>query len=351
MENLGENKLRTVLVVYNTDYDEELIAVSNADVSAVRESAQAVTKAIDDFGLDAELVGVDGMDLHKLLARLVRNPPDLVFNLCESLSGSTRNEPTMPAVLDTLSIPYTGADSLCLGISLYKEIGKELLQANGVRTPQHVLIRNKNELDSPLDVIFPAFAKLAHEDASIGIEATNVLSDIDDLRLRVSELLCRYQQPVVVERYIAGREVNVTLLERDHELQILPLHEIDFAAMPADRPHIVSYAAKWDENHIDYEGTKPVPMRNVDADLAARIGDVAASAFQALNLRDFGRVDLRIDSDGIPWVIDVNPNCDLSPDAGVARAANCAGISYVNLIGGICRVAWRRHGRTRAARH
>jgi D-alanine-D-alanine ligase len=149
---------------------------------------------------------------------------------------------------------------------------------------------------------------------------------------------------VIAERFIDGREVNVTVMETADGLTTLPLHEISFADMPDDRPRIVSYAAKWDESHVDYGGTKPVPMTDVSPQLARAIEDTATATFRALELRDFGRVDLRIDEHGQPWVIDVNPNCDLSPDAGVARAARHGGLSYPQLCGRVCESAWRRHG-------
>jgi D-alanine-D-alanine ligase len=154
-----------------------------------------------------------------------------------------------------------------------------------------------------------------------------------------------YRQPVLAEGFIEGRELNVTLLGNGDELRILPLHEIDFGAMPAERPRIVSYAAKWDENHVDYVGTKPVPLRDATPALVDAVERVARGAWSALGLRDYGRVDLRVDAAGQPWVIDVNPNPDISPDAGVARSARVAGMTYVDLIDAVARTAWRRHTR------
>jgi D-alanine-D-alanine ligase len=144
---------------------------------------------------------------------------------------------------------------------------------------------------------------------------------------------------VIAERYIEGREINVTLMGHGDQVDVLPLHEIDFAAMPSDRPRIVSYAAKWDEAHVDYAGTKPVPLRDATPALVGAVERVARGAWDALGLRDYGRVDLRIDGAGQPWVIDVNPNPDISPDAGVARSAKVAGMTYVDLIDAIARTA------------
>lgn len=334
-----------VLCIYNTDYDAELIAESGADVSAVQEAARAVCAAIAESGFSAELVGVHGSDVGELIARLQADPPDLVFNLCESMSGDVRNEVVLPALLDMLGIPYTGPGPLAILLCLHKDRTKDTLHQRGIATPEHRVLASAADVADPTlaDLPYPFFLKLAHEDASVGIEASNVVHDVAALRQRCTELHAKYRQPVIAERYIDGREVNVTVMDSERGLETLPLHEISFARMPADRPRIVSYAAKWDENHVDYEGTKPVPMENLSAQLEHDIIATAVAAFEALELRDFGRVDLRIDDQGTPWVIDVNPNCDLSPDAGVARAARVAGMSYPELIGRVCSSAWRRH--------
>lgn len=339
---MTESRLQRVAVIYNTDYDAELTAKEGVDVSAVELSARAVCGAVADYGLESELIGVHGEDLDALFRRLSDDPPQLVFNLCESLCGDVRNEPLLPTMLDMLGIPYTGTGPLALGMCLHKDRTKDVLHTRRVPTPAHRVIHSERDLDDPLDLEYPFFLKLVHEDASIGIEAANVVNDAEQLRARARAMLAKYKQPVLAERYIAGREVNVTVWGDPDELGILPLHEISFADMPDDRPHIVSYAAKWDEDHVDYEGTKPVPMKNLTDELERAITEVATAAFTAMGLRDFARVDLRIDGDGQPWVIDVNPNCDLSPDAGVARAARFAGVEYPQLIGRICEIAWRR---------
>ena len=170
-------------------------------------------------------------------------------------------------------------------------------------------IRDRTEADvahvaaEALD--YPWFVKLAHEDASVGITADNRVADGPALRRRARELMTEHAQGVLAERYVEGRELNVTLIGNAGDLQVLPLHEIDFTAMPPERPRIVSYAAKWDEHHVDYAGTKPVPLRDGSPALVARVEEVTRAAWHALGLRDYGRIDLRIDGDDAPWVIDV----------------------------------------------
>jgi len=335
---------RRIAVLYNTDYDAELTAGTGSDVSAVAASAQAIRDALIAVGFEASLVGMHGLELFDVIDRLRRDAPDLVFNLCESMAGDARNEIALPAVLDLYGIAYTGSDALALGQALYKYRTKDVLRGRGVATPPHRLLRSPADLDpaAVASLDYPWFLKLVHEDASVGIEADNLVVDPAALIRRAEIMMDEWKQPVLAERYIEGREVNVTLLGNGDDLEVLPLHEIDFASMPADRPRIVSYAAKWDEAHIDYAGTKPVPLAGVSPELVAAITATARAAWDAVGLRDYGRVDLRVDAAGVPWVIDVNPNCDVSPDAGAVRAARAAGMDYPALIERIAITAWQR---------
>ena len=339
-----------IVVLYNTDYDAEQAANANLpDATSVRGSAKAIASALIESGYTVELTGVHGTEVYDVLAKLAANMPDLLFNLCESMDGDPRNEPTFAGLLDLFKIPYTGADLLALASCLYKQRTKDILIAHGVPTPPYRFLRTDEDLADPaLDALdYPWFVKLGHEDASLGITEANVVRDAAALRARSRELMHEHRQAVLAERYIEGREINVTLMGQGADAQVLPLHEIDFAAMPADRPRIVSYAAKWDENHVDYVGTKPVPLRDTPAAVIAEIERVARAAWSAMGLRDYGRVDLRVDRSGVAWVIDVNPNPDISPDAGCARAAAAAGMTYPQMVSRIAELALARLRATR----
>jgi D-alanine-D-alanine ligase len=334
-----------IVVLYNTDYDAEQAANANLpDATSVRGSAKAIASALIESGYTVELTGVHGVEVYDVLGTLAANKPDLLFNLCESMDADPRNEPTFAGLLDLFKIPYTGADLLALASCLYKQRTKDILIAHGVPTPPYRFLRTDAELADPAleNLDYPWFVKLAHEDASLGITEANVVANVAALRTRASELMREHKQAVIAERYIEGREINVTLMGSGDVVDVLPLHEIDFAAMPSDRPRIVSYAAKWDENHVDYVGTKPVPLRDANAKLIAEIERVARAAWRAVELRDYGRVDLRVDASGVPWVIDVNPNPDISPDAGCTRAAAAAGMTYPQMVARIVELALAR---------
>lgn len=334
---------RRVTILYNTDYQPG----ANDDRSAVQSAAHALYDAIGQCGMERELVGIDGVDLWATMTGLRARAPHLVFNLCESLLGDARNEPVIPSALEAIGLPYTGNSASALELCLHKERAKEVLRRAGVPTPDFRLLADEADLDAalaePLD--YPWFVKLAHHDASLGITADNLVRGPEALAAVTRGLWRRYGGAVLAERYIAGREVNVTLLGDDARgIEILPLHEIDFVRLDDDHPPVVTYAAKWDPTHLDYQSTPVIPLRDTSPAVLSAILRVATDAYRALGLRDFGRVDLRVDADGQPWVIDINPNCDLSPEAGAARAAMRAGIEYPQLIRRICDLAWTRAG-------
>jgi D-alanine-D-alanine ligase len=333
-----------IVVLYNTDYDAEQATLTGPDVTSVRDSAKAITRALAESGHTVELSGVHGVEVYSVLAGIRAQKYDLLFNLCESMDNNSLNEPTFAGLLDLFGIRYTGADLLALASCLHKQRTKDILLAHRVPTPPYRYLLDETVLADPtLDALdFPWFVKLAHEDASLGITEANLVRDAAALRARSRELMREYKQAVIAERYVEGREINVTVMGNGAEARTLPLHEIDFAAMPSDRPHIVSYAAKWEESHVDYAGTKPVPLRDATPALIAAVEQVALAAYRAVELRDYGRVDLRVDANGQPWVIDVNPNPDISPDAGVTRAAAAAGMTYPQMVAEIARIALAR---------
>ena len=326
-------------MLYNVDFEDarpedDPMWASRADVALV---ATGVANALASSGHDPQLIGIDG-DLAALRSKLLEHEPDCAFNLCESLVGDARLESAVPLVLELLNIPFTGSPPEVLSFALRKDRVKQRLAAAGIPTPRGQVLTRPED---PCDLPFPLIVKPVREDGSAGISRASVVNDCAELARVVGALVSAFRQPALVEEYIDGRELNVAMLGHPTP-RVLPLSEIDFTRLPEGVPRIVSYDAKWAAGSIDDLGTVPVLHPSLPGAVAARVRRVAADAFRAVGVRDYGRVDVRLAGNGVPFVVDVNPNCDLSPHAGMARAAAAVGIDYDDLAGLLVRYALRR---------
>jgi D-alanine-D-alanine ligase len=337
-------RAKRIAVLYNVDYEDARPEVdpgwaARAEVGLV---AKSVASTLTEAGCEAHLVAVDA-DLSAVRTRLAEIDPDCAFNLCESLAGDARLESAVPLVLELLGIPFTGSPPEVLGFALRKDRVKQRLEAAGIPTPAgRVLVRPED----PCDLPYPLIVKPVREDGSVGISRASVVRDPAELARAVDVVAASLRQPALVEQFIDGREFNVALLGHPTP-RVLPLSEIDFGALPEDVPRIVSYEAKWASGSVDDLGTVPVLHPSLPNTVAARVRRVATDAFRAVGVRDYGRVDVRLASTGVPYVVDVNPNCDLSPHAGMARAAAAVGIAYGSLVGLLVRYALKRVARGR----
>jgi D-alanine-D-alanine ligase len=324
-----------VAVLYNRDPG------AAADVADVENAARDIEAALGDGGHRPRLWPVDpeggARALLDEIDAIAEAGVDLVFNLCEAVAGKSVHEPLVPHLLELARLPYTGSGALGLGLALRKDRARVLLAGAGVPIAGGTSYAETPRRAPPL--AFPLMVKLAGEDASVGIDSGSVVHDFAALARRVSELLARYPGPVLVEEFIPGREIYVSLVGA-HPVA-LPPHEIDFSEMPAGCPPIVTYAGKWDPQHPESRGSQPVRARRLGT-LGPLLTVIARRAFATLGLHDYARVDFRVDVAGRPYVIDVNPNCDLSAGAGMARAAGFAGWSHAELIDRICRSALLR---------
>jgi D-alanine-D-alanine ligase len=330
---------KRIAVLYNVDYEDARPEVdpgwaARAEVGFV---AAGVAAALGEAGYDAQLVAVDG-DLASLRSRLAEFETDCAFNLCESLGGDARLESAVPLLLELLGVPFTGSPPEVLSFALRKDRVKLRLEAAGIPTPAgRVLTRP----DAVCDLDFPLIVKPVREDGSVGISHGSVVRDPTELSQAVEAVLATLRQPCLVEQFVDGREFNVALLGHPTP-RVLPLSEIDFGALPLGTPRIVSYEAKWSRGSLEDLGTVPVLHPTLPNTVAARVRRAAAEAFRAVGVRDYGRVDVRLGPTGVPYVIDVNPNCDLSPHAGMARAAAAVGIDYGSFVALLVRYALRR---------
>jgi D-alanine-D-alanine ligase len=190
--------------------------------------------------------------------------------------------------------------------------------------------------------------KPPQEDASLGITSASVVREIKDLFDRIGELQLEYQAPVLVEQFIEGREFYVGVVGNVN-VEALPIIELDFSGFPSGKPHIASWAAKWGDDGTgtgaEFAGTKSIFPEDVEPGLVERMQKVAVDSFQALRLRDYARIDLRVAASGEIYVIEVNPNCYLERESEFARAAQKSGLEYPDLIARIIDLATARYSR------
>jgi D-alanine-D-alanine ligase len=269
--------------------------------------------------------------------------PELIFNVCESLRGDDSLTMAVAGVFDLLGVPYTGSSALTLGLALDKAITKALFRAYGVPTPAYALVEPDTSLDR-LDLCYPLIVKPVREDASNGITAASVVTDADQLAQRVRFIWRAFDQPALVEEYIDGRELNAALLAASpSEWIVLPISEITFEGY-GDQPRIVCYESKWVPASAAYHGTVPCCPAALPDDVVAQVHEVALRAARAVGLRDYGRIDLRLRADKEVFVLEANPNPDISRDAGFLRAAAASGRSHAATICEIVeRAAERAH--------
>lgn len=301
------------------------------------DEARAVLQALKTLGHPVDYIPLVD-DLGDFIQRLQAYAPDVVFNLCEGFWGDARQEMNLAGLFELLGIPFTGSKTLCLGLTQDKLRTKALLKQAGLPTPAFCLVRPGEKYPPIEKLTYPLIVKPAYEDASQGIEAASVVEDRKALMKRALYVHKTYAQPALVEEYIEGRELNVAIIGNSRPA-VLPVSEITFAASLVRK--IVCFDSKWRPESAAYQGTKPVCPARLTAKENLLINDVALRAFKLLGCRDYARVDIRLRGQ-TSFILEVNANPDISPTAGLARAAGAAGLSYPMLIERILGCALKR---------
>ena len=282
-----------------------------------------------------------------LVSELTAAAPDIVFNLTESFAGKSALESNVAALLNLLGLRYTGSSPAGLLLAGDKSLTKQVLSFHGIRTPEFATVF-RGAVDWAGDIEFPLIVKPPQEDASLGITTNSVVRDLRELFTRIDELQSEFQQPVLVEQFVEGREFYVGVLGNVNA-RGLPVIELDFSGFPSGVPRIASWAAKWGDDGAgsgeQFAGTRSVFPADVPPELRERMQQVAVDAFHALRLRDYARIDLRVTDSGEIFVIEVNPNCYLERESEFARAAAADGLSYDALIARILELALARYSR------
>jgi len=302
--------------------------------------------ALRESGHEARRIVIDDK-VEPVIETLTADAPDLVFNVAESFAGKSALESNIAALLNLLNLRYTGSSPAGLIVAGDKTLTKKVLSFHGILTARFATVFRGN-VDWAGDIDFPLILKPPQEDASLGITQKSIVNDVKELLDVLSSTQQEYQSPVLVEEFIDGREFYVGVLGNS-KVEALPIIELDFSKFPAGLPKIASWEAKWgddgDEKGAEFEGTESVFPTDLPEELTKKIQQVAIDSFQALRLRDYARIDLRVTPAEEVYVIEANPNCYLEQKSEFARAAQSSGLEYPALIGRIVELASARYSR------
>ncbi|HWH03857.1 MAG TPA: hypothetical protein VN674_09215 [Gemmatimonadales bacterium] len=299
----------------------------------------AVEQALSLFGNVIRLEADATFPQKLALAR-----PQIVFNMAEGLSGPNR-EAHVPAICEYFGVPYTASDPLTLSLTLHKARTKEILAFRGIPTAPFTLISAPEDLER-VTLPFPLFVKPVAEGSGKGIFANNLCESRAQLRERTLFLLDEYRQPVLVETYLPGREFTVAILGNGSDARCLPIVGFDFTTLPQGATPVYGYEAKWIWDDADHQLEIYECPARVPADLRTAIERVSLDAYHALGCRDWCRIDVRLDAEGVPNVVELNPLPGIIPDpkmnSCMPKAARVAGMTYDQLIQEVVRMAWKR---------
>lgn len=327
------NDTRRIVVLTNT------IAPNIAQHDAVpsleswlepNETTHAIAHALTLHGCEVNIVEVS-TTVANLAALLAPYKPDLVFNIVEALDGDVLRGQEAPEMLVQLGIPYTGINAELFALTSKKELTRAVLQHHGVRMPAGYVINTPADL-AVVDLPFPVIVKPAHSHGSVGISQQSVVRDARALHEQVVFLQHHITGPVIVEQYIDGSEFTASFITQP-TMSAAYIKTLDFSKLDSTYFPIVSYDGKWTASTYEYNNIFVVPLDSqFSATARAAINELAHAAVQALGITSYINFEIRMDCNGIPYIIDVNPNCDLHPDADMAKVTGFAGMSYDTLI-------------------
>lgn len=279
--------------------------------------------------------------------KLRKTRPDIVFNIAEGFYGASR-EAQIPAILEMLNIPYTGSDPLTLAICLDKARTKEILSYYKIPTAKFFVVENLDEFEGSFDLEFPLIVKPLHEGSSKGIFNSSVVENKRELFFEIERILVSYNEPALIEEFLPGREFTVAILGNGKDAKVLPIIEVNFDSLPSGAKPIYSFEAKW----VWDTPEKPLDIfkcpAEIDDKLKEAIEKVALSTFKVLRCRDWCRIDIRLDKNGIPNVLEVNPLPGILPNpednSCFPKAARAAGLTYNQMINEVLNAALKRYG-------
>jgi D-alanine-D-alanine ligase len=274
------------------------------------------------------------LDLDGARTVIERLKPAFVFNLVEAIGGQGRLIHLATALLDSMAVPYTGCRTEAMFLTSHKPLAKRMMAQAGIETPAWI---DPDRLGGArVSFAGPYIVKSVWEHASIGLDRESIVTDPK----RLGEIARKRRRTMggdwFAEAFIDGREFNVSVIAGPRGPEVLPPAEMRFIDFPPEKPRIVDYSAKWDEQSFEYKHTmRSFELEPGDGPLVQRIADRAKACWRLFGLSGYARVDFRVDAAGTPYVLEINANPCISPEGGLVAAAGCAGLSQVDLVGRI----------------
>jgi D-alanine-D-alanine ligase len=293
----------------------------------VMEQVDAIEASLTELGYRSARIAFN-RDLGRFVHETEEARIAMAFNLCESVDDNPQFVAHPAAVLELMEIPFTGSPSSALMATTDKHSFKMMLRAAGLNTPASLLFSGEEDINFS-HMRFPVILKPQFQDASIGIDQESVISDPDLVTGACRDLFSKYG-PILVEEYIDGREFNISLIGSSQP-EVFPVAEIDFTGYPDSLHRIVGYRAKWEPESVEYRESRRI-FPTLSDDVYRKMSSVSAECYTLFGLRDYGRVDLRLDRSGKIYVLEINANPCLSPDAGFPAAAQQSGLGYTAMV-------------------
>ena len=326
-----------IALIYNDPQPDRYGALGESQAElGVLEEVKAVSQALDELRYEYVLIPLSP-PLTRVKRALQLIKTDVVFNLFEGFDGSPETEGLVADMLAELGLAFTGCPAAALKLALDKARTKKLLSEAGISTPQYQIL---TPLNLPaFNLAFPCLIKPVNEDASHGLSEDSVVTNFTALKKQVEKICANFGGQALVEEFLNGREFN-TVVMGNKRLTVPAVSEIDYT-LPPDKPRILTFASKWDENSLYYANTKVQCPAHITAQEYARIARLAKAAFRIIGCRGYARTDIREGQPGDFYILEVNPNPDITPGSGAPRQAEAAGQSYSQFIDKILRMALR----------
>ncbi|MCL2149339.1 MAG: ATP-grasp domain-containing protein [Dehalococcoidia bacterium] len=322
-------------LVYNEPIPDRYDTMGEAEAIAdVLEEVKAVEVALNELGHQVAKVGLVP-PLEEVRCIVQGLDVDVYFNLFEGFAGCPETEAMVAGMLAVTGRPYTGSYPCTLSLALDKAKTKEMLMAAGVKTPPYQLLR-AGEADR-LTLNFPCIVKPVGEDASHGLTAESVVTDRDGLARQLARVCASYGGAALVEEFIDGRELSATIMG-NHALRVLSVSEIVYN-LPPGLPPLLTFGAKWTLDDVYFLNTDPVCPAQIEQALWDQVAEISLKAYRLVGCRGYARVDTRLGAGGEAYVLEVNPNPDISYTAGAARQAEAIGLTYSQFIDKIIALA------------